>query len=54
MPEMVVVGTDPGRLVVLEGHLRLTAYALCDFPTSVVVIMGLSREMVAWSLYGDP
>ncbi|WP_270888796.1 hypothetical protein [Pedococcus sp. 5OH_020] len=52
LPEIIVVGPDSHDLVVLEGHLRLTAYALCRFPTALTVVMGLSPEVRGWSLFG--
>ncbi len=50
-PELILVGTKPDAdLVVLEGHARLTAYALVpDFtPNELTVIAGFSAAMCAW------
>ncbi|HEY7304710.1 MAG TPA: hypothetical protein VH601_11375 [Bryobacteraceae bacterium] len=50
-PELIVVGTEANStLVVLEGHARLTVYALVpDFiPKDLTVIVGLSAAMSAW------
>jgi hypothetical protein len=53
--EMIVVtagGTAP--LVVLEGHLRLTAYCLRPqrIPDPLTAILGTSPNMPRWGCYG--
>lgn len=53
-PELIVVGAGEGApLVVLEGHLRLTAYALAPecVPDELPVILGTSPAMAGWSDY---
>jgi hypothetical protein len=53
-PEMIFVGKDEqSYLVVLEGHLRLTAYILAfDFmPDELEVIIGYSTDIIKWDLY---
>ena len=50
-PELILVGTAPGSdLVVLEGHRRLTAYALVPeaIPQGLTAIVGFSPELKAW------
>jgi hypothetical protein len=50
-PELIVVGTEAhSTLVILEGHARLTAYALVPdlIPRDLTVIVGLSAAMSAW------
>jgi hypothetical protein len=50
-PELIVVGTEThSTLVILEGHTRLTAYALVPdlIPRDLTVIVGLSAAMSAW------
>jgi hypothetical protein len=51
-PKLIAVG-PPGRtpLVVLEGHARLTAYALFPdrLPPKLDVFVGTSREIERWS-----
>lgn len=50
-PELILVASsETSELVVLEGHARLTAYALApDFiPDPFTVIVGISPEMVHW------
>ena len=51
-PELIVVG-DPGnaRLVLVEGHVRLTAYALYPeyLPEELEVILGTSVDMTGWT-----
>lgn len=52
-PTLILVGTDKGSLVALEGHLRLTAYALAwdEVPDAMKVIIGTSRNVGSWGLY---
>lgn len=52
-PTMILAGEDKNNLVVLEGHLRLTAYALTwkNVPENIKVIIGISPHMTEWSLY---
>jgi hypothetical protein len=40
-------------LVLLEGHVRLTAYALAGgwAPDEIGVLLGTSPRMAEWSLY---
>jgi hypothetical protein len=51
-PELIVV-TDPRRskLVLLEGHVRLTAYAAFPelLPDELEVFLGTSSDMPEWS-----
>jgi hypothetical protein len=49
----IVVTHDRQKLVVLEGHLRLTAYMHAPefIPDQVEVILGTSRKMTEWPLY---
>lgn len=50
-PELILVGTAPeADLIVLEGHVRLTAYLLApDFiPNPLQVIVGFAPEFAAW------
>jgi hypothetical protein len=53
-PELVVV-TDPQRskLVLLEGHVRLTAYAAFpeNLPGELEVYLGVSPHIDEWSLW---
>ncbi len=51
--EMIFVTHDGKRLVVLEGHLRLTSYVLAEggLPAKVNVILGRSAKMSDWPLY---
>ena len=54
LPELIVVsaGKNSG-IVVLEGHVRLTAYALVPeaVPAELPVILGTSYDMAQWGLY---
>jgi hypothetical protein len=52
--EMIMVAKDEkSRLVVLEGHLRLTAYILSKKPlqASIEVIIGFSDQITKWGNY---
>ena len=53
-PELILVGSEAhSALVVLEGHARLTAYALASdlIPRDLTAIVGSSRTMSAWRDY---
>jgi hypothetical protein len=53
-PELIVVAEpDCSKLVLLEGHVRLTAYALCPayLPDELAVYLGTSPEMSRWALF---
>lgn len=53
-PEMIMVSVRQGAdLIVLEGHLRLTAYMLVPdlIPDEMVAIVGYSEDFVNWGLY---
>lgn len=53
-PMMILVTKDKeSDLVVLEGHLRLTAFALdqSNIPGEIAVILGISKEITKWGLY---
>ncbi len=52
-PQMIFVAKDEqSRLVVLEGHLRLTAYFLADrLPANMTAITGFHPSMPEWGSY---
>ena len=53
-PELILVRPDDSAPpVVLEGHLRLTAYALAPehTPEDLLVIMGQDPKLVGWADY---
>lgn len=53
-PELILVSTDEqADLVILEGHLRLTAYMLAPqyIPSKISVIIGYSKNFTKWDLY---
>jgi hypothetical protein len=50
---IVVARPDRSRLVLLEGHFRLTAYALFPeyLPDELEVFLGASDDITRWSLF---
>lgn len=48
-PPLILVGERRDNLVCLEGHLRLTAYALVGFPTGVECLIGTAPTMGRWA-----
>lgn len=54
LPEMIIVGDRKGgKLVVIEGHLRLTSYAMAldAVPDNLKAIVGYSENMGNWELF---
>ena len=47
-PPLILAGRRRDRLICLEGHLRLTAYALARFPREVECLVGTARTMDRW------
>lgn len=47
-PPLILAGRRRDRLICLEGHLRLTAYALAGFPREVECLVGTARTMDRW------
>jgi hypothetical protein len=53
-PELILATAGPGRpVVVLEGHVRLTAYVLAGdaAPAEVEALLATSPRMEGWALY---
>jgi hypothetical protein len=48
-PPLILVGENQHELVCLEGHLRLTAYALAGFPVDVECLIGTAPSMGRWT-----
>ncbi len=46
---LIFVGERHEELVCLEGHLRLTAYALAGFPADVECLVGTAPTMGRWA-----
>ena len=54
LPKMIIVSEGKGKkTVVLEGHLRLTAYMLDEelIPDQLQAIIGYSEGILNWGLY---
>lgn len=54
IPPLILVSADDGATrVILEGHARITAYALAPktIPDEVEVILGTSPEIARWDEY---
>jgi hypothetical protein len=49
LPPLILVGERQDNLVCLEGHLRLTAYALVGFPTDIECLIGTAPAMRGWA-----
>jgi hypothetical protein len=47
-PPLILAGRRRDCLICLEGHLRLTAYALAGFPTEIEALVGTARTMDRW------
>jgi hypothetical protein len=49
-PELIAVTPDHERFVLIEGHMRLTAYALFPafMPTELDVLLGVSAQADRW------
>ena len=55
--ELIVVTThEGGPLVVVEGHVRLTAYALYPeyLPPRLEILLGISPDVAEWWAWGNP
>ena len=52
-PELIVIQAPDGPLVVLEGHVRLTAYAVWPeyLPDELEILLGVSADAAHWSCY---
>lgn len=48
-PPLILAGEHHGDLVCLEGHLRLTGYALASFPIEVECLIGTAPTMGHWA-----
>jgi hypothetical protein len=48
-PPLILVGENQHELVCLEGHLRLTAFALAGFPIDVECLIGTAPTMGRWT-----
>lgn len=48
-PPLILAGPHYDDLVCLEGHLRLTGYALAGFPVEVECLIGTAPTMGRWA-----
>lgn len=48
-PPLILAGRRRDTLVCLEGHLRLTAYALAGFPVEVPCLVGTAPALARWA-----
>ncbi len=46
---LILAGPKPEALVCLEGHLRLTGYALAGFPVEVECLVGTDPALDRWA-----
>lgn len=56
-PELILVSTAPGaQMVVLEGHVRLTAYHLMPscIPEASTALLGISPQLARWMALCSP
>ena len=56
-PELILTAASPGaRLVVMEGHVRLTAYTLMPecLPEEIQALIGFSPDFPQWGAHGSP
>jgi len=54
---LILTGVSPSApLVVMEGHVRLTAYALAleCLPALLEAIVGFSPDFAEWGAHGNP
>lgn len=49
LPPLILAGPSWDALVCLEGHLRLTAYALARFPVGLECLVGVSPALDRWA-----
>ena len=52
-PELIAVAEPEGDLVLVEGHVRLTAYALFPeyLPERLEILLGISERAAEWSCF---
>ncbi len=48
-PPLILAGPSRDDLVCLEGHLRLTAYALARFPRELDCLVGVAAKLARWA-----
>jgi len=48
-PPLILAGVTAEELVCLEGHVRLTGYALASFPFEVECLVGTALTMGRWA-----
>jgi hypothetical protein len=48
-PPLILAGPTSDNLVCLEGHLRLTAYALARFPNDLTCLIAVDARLTQWA-----
>ena len=48
-PPLILAGPGRRDLVCVEGHLRLTAYALARFPVELDCLVSVDRRLARWA-----
>ncbi len=48
-PPLILAGPELGKLVCLEGNLRLTAHALAGFPVELECLVGTAPTLGRWT-----
>jgi hypothetical protein len=49
--ELIGVDSEAGKIILVEGHTRATAYALAQLPECAECIVGSSPAMRTWAFY---
>jgi hypothetical protein len=51
-PELILVQTGDGGLIVLEGHTRATAYVAAPVREPIEALVGTSPRISQWAFHG--
>jgi hypothetical protein len=51
-PEVILVGESiNGELIIIEGHVRITAFLMSGLETELAAIVGSSKNISEWEFY---